>query len=155
MLYGIWLVGAVFLNIHYNTIFFSTLTIPRYASQIDTLDDLSHVAQTDSYNVVLVRGNSFGPRFLHADPENKLYSLIGKHMNRTSLPKFLPHIREAIPSLERDSKLLLIHTRTTLALQRHMLATKQLHNTSENIGPDYSSMIFPKRSPLRAPFDMV
>lgn len=154
ILYSAWLISALILSTAYGGYFYSLITVPEFEPAIDTTEDLLEAISDDRRIILFYTKAIYLHKFYSATPEtNNLYYQIGRHLNRT---KQLYNTMEGmIERIEANPRAILFGTRLYMTVQRYLKATLPLHIASETIEPDCLTILLPKKSPLREPFDLM
>ena len=132
--------------------FYSILSIPTYDKPIDTVDDLLIVAKYDSKYIMMIKHSEYYTSMVYASPDSYVNHLIGQHINRTK-QEMIARPNDQIPLVEIDPPKIIIASRLYLTTNRALQAHKPLHIGSENINTDLIVWLFPKKSPLKKPFN--
>lgn len=154
LIVGIWIFCALTLSTSYSSAFYSILTVPEYELPVDSVEDLSSIARSDSRTLLVKENSSNWLNFMSADPStNRVYHTIGMHLNRSG-DRFTTSLVDVMPKLEvPSSKYVLLANRIVLQIYRHQFSNKSMHIGKENLGIELTGYIFRKRSPLRGPFN--
>ena len=150
-IYAFWMLSCLIMSNAYSSIFYSILTVPKYQDSVDSVEDISKIAQSDSRLLFIRDKTSTLNSILKAGRDDEMYHQIRKHFERNK-QKML-NIKEEILLVEKSSKNVVLESRSILRIYRRMQAKKALHIGREYLGLDYISMVFPKRSPLLRPFN--
>lgn len=152
LIYSFWLISAFLLSSFLCYSFYSILAVPKFASPIDTVEDLLAAIGDDSHFIITKDQSSMLNSYLYSKPENPIHYAIGQHINRTKQLMF-GNMPELIPRVESSSSVIAIASRTNIIIRQQLYASKPLHIGSGFTDQDYLALVLPKKSPLMRPFN--
>ena len=80
-LFAIWILMAFILTNAYTGVFYSILTIPEYENSVDKIEEMTHLIDSDS--VQLITSEIWSDHFSNANQkDNELYFRFGQHIRR-------------------------------------------------------------------------
>src|SRR5699024_3790921 len=86
MIYATWMISGVVLSNLLSSIFYSTLAYPEYEPAIDTVQDIAHIATSDTHYLLTKDRTTLFASFINAQPSDGLLYQIGKHIQRNRQP---------------------------------------------------------------------
>ena len=154
MIYATWMLSGIVLSNTLSSIFSSTLAYPEYEPAIDTVQDISHIASSNTHYLLTKDQTTLYSSFMNAQPSDGVYYQIGEHIRRNK-QQMVEKSDELVATVESDKRFVVIAMKINLMANRFLRATKPLHISGESLGPVHISLAMPKRSPLMDAFNAV
>ncbi|KAJ6221968.1 hypothetical protein RDWZM_000513 [Blomia tropicalis] len=154
LLIGIWILVAFILTNTYSSSFYSILTIPVYEKTINTIRDLATAAIHDTHYILTWPNSSYTSIFTKADPSNKPFYEIGKHIIRNNRVQVQDEEHQ-FKLLEQDSRNIIISSLSYLNKWNLKMVKKPLHFGNEIVSMLFTGIVMSKRSPLKMPFNFM
>lgn len=150
-----WILAMLILTSAYSSALYSLLTVPEFESPIDTMQDFIrsiHRRDKGQQKLIVNYARSvYLEQFIHPQPGNRLFEKIGRHLNRTGVKTFeFEHISGEI---DRNPRYVALMARIFVKTQIRLKGLSGIHIGQENLRPDFISVLFPKGSRLKKPFD--
>lgn len=156
ILAAFWILGSFILTIGYCARLYAILTFPGSVHPIETIDQLIQVAEDDSYLIFLRKYSSLWNVIVNSKERGSLFYIIAQHLDRNSRhSKEFENIDRYWGKVEESSRFIVLGNQLNLELFRRTKARRAIHISSETILRDYNAFMFPQKSPLLRPFNVV
>lgn len=132
------------------------LAIPAYKRPLDSLEDILRASDPNSKYRFYVKNNSISQKnFIKATPtENSLYYAIGRKVNATPDAAF-PHQSHVAKLLDASEYNVIFSDRIGTLASSFVHLNSPIHLGRENYDNSLVGFVFPKKSPLMGPFNVV
>lgn len=140
LIFAVWFAVSLIINRSYSGVFFAFLTVPKYGTVIDTMEQFMSLVRNDQ--VTVITNGLYTKRFIHSGPDSAVYYDLGLHINRTK-PKSFNLYEDAVAQLQKLHHPIpaYIQARILLNSVSYIYGKNRFHVGSENINIDFTGVI--------------